>query len=279
MIIMERQIVIFTLGNEEFGVRINEVKEIIRMEQITKLPNTDNYVSGVINLRGEIIVVIDLAMKLGIARHENDKNTRIIVIEVNDNTIGMIVDSATEVMRLNEGQIKPAPAIITEKINSQYIEGVGIINERLLILLDLAKVLKSNEINSLNNIKPSSVPKTTKEIKKEEIKEDKLIKKKSTSPEIKSAEEHPALKDVHEDFHFIDHEGKPIKNVHELLKYIASLDQETFKIYVNEEKNDFYNWIKHIIKDDKLADNIQHIKNKNDVTKEIMNRILEIKLN
>ena len=97
----ERQIVIFSLGKEEFGVNINEVKEIIRIEQITKIPNTEQYIKGVINLRGGIIVVIDLAMKLGFPTKEVDKNTRILVVEVGNNTVGMIVDSATEVMRLS----------------------------------------------------------------------------------------------------------------------------------------------------------------------------------
>lgn len=149
----ERQIVVFNLGKEEFGVNINEVREIIRMEQITKIPNTAEYVKGVINLRGGIIVVIDLAMKLGLVSKQADKNTRIIVIDVNDNTIGMVVDSATEVLRLNADQIEPAPAVITSKIDSDYIEGVGILGERLLILLDLAKVLKAQEIEHVKQVR------------------------------------------------------------------------------------------------------------------------------
>jgi purine-binding chemotaxis protein CheW len=145
----ERQIVIFALGQEEFGVNISEVREIIRMEQITKIPNAASYIKGVINLRGGIIVVIDLAMKVGLPSKEVDKNTRIIVIEVNGNTVGMIVDSATEVLRLSGSNIEPAPAIITEKINADYIEGVGIIGERLLILLDLARLIEAKEIAGL----------------------------------------------------------------------------------------------------------------------------------
>ena len=153
----ERQIVGFNLGNEEFGVNIDEVREIIRMEQITKIPNTAAYIQGVINLRGGIIVVIDLAMKLGLASKSADKNTRIIVIEVGSNTIGMVVDSATEVLRLNGNQIEPAPAVITRKIDSDYIEGVGILNERLLILLDLAKVLEAKEIESIRQSQKSAL--------------------------------------------------------------------------------------------------------------------------
>ncbi|MBN2368012.1 chemotaxis protein CheW [Candidatus Woesearchaeota archaeon] len=148
----ERQLVIFRLGDEEFGVNISEVREIIRMEEITKIPNTSPYIKGVINLRGGIIVVIDLAMKIGLKSKSADNNTRIIVIEVDESTVGMIVDSATEVIRLNSDQIQPAPQMITQKINSDYIEGVGVIKERLLILLDLVKVLKADDFKVIQQV-------------------------------------------------------------------------------------------------------------------------------
>ena len=177
----ERQIVIFAIGNEEFGVNINEVREIIRIEQITKIPNTNPYIKGVINLRGGIIVVIDLAMKLGLPTKEADKNTRILVVDIENTVVGMIVDSATEVLRLGGEQIQPPPEIITEKINSDFIEGVGILDERLLILLDMAKVLEAKEIAQVQQIqethntatsadKPAeSKPATATEEAKEEV--------------------------------------------------------------------------------------------------------------
>jgi purine-binding chemotaxis protein CheW len=148
----ERQIVVFTLGKEEFGVNISEVREIIKMESITKIPNTDSYIKGVINLRGGIIVVIELAMKLGLDIKQSDKNTRILVVEIGNSTVGMVVDSATEVLRLAGNQVQPAPSIITEKINADYIEGVGILGERLLILLDLAKVLGESEVKRIQEV-------------------------------------------------------------------------------------------------------------------------------
>jgi purine-binding chemotaxis protein CheW len=150
----ERQMVIFTLGAEEFGVDIGEVREIIRMEPITKIPHTPPYILGVINLRGGIIVVVDLGLKLSIEHRREDKNTRIIVIQAGGMTIGMVVDSATEVLRIRESQIQPAPAIITEKIQGDYIEGVGVLGERLLILLDLRKVLETREIEELKKTAP-----------------------------------------------------------------------------------------------------------------------------
>ncbi len=164
----EKQLVVFDIAKEEFGVDINEVREIIRMENITKIPNTADYIKGVINLRGGIIVVIDLAKKLGLPVRETDKNTRIIVIETKNNTIGMIVDSATEVLRLNNKDIKPAPTVITKKIQSDYLEGVGVIGERLLILLDLAKVLESKEIANIQSIQESGQTKQAMSKSKEE---------------------------------------------------------------------------------------------------------------
>lgn len=158
--IMERQIVVFTLGKEEFGVNISEVREIIRIEQITKIPNTETYIKGVINLRGGIIVVVDLAMKLQLQSKDADKNTRILVVEVGSNTVGMVVDSATEVLRLGSNQVQPAPQIITSKIDADYIEGVGILGERLLILLDLARVLGGQEIKKVMEVQATQIQET-----------------------------------------------------------------------------------------------------------------------
>jgi purine-binding chemotaxis protein CheW len=148
----ERQVVVFKLADEEFGVNISEVKEIIRIELITKIPNSAEYIKGVINLRGKIIVIVDLALVLGLPPKKTDNETRIIVIELEESTIGMIVDSATEVLRLSSNQIEAAPQIITKKINADYIEGVGMLGERLLILLDLIKVLKSEDISIIKQV-------------------------------------------------------------------------------------------------------------------------------
>jgi purine-binding chemotaxis protein CheW len=146
------QLVSFVLGNEEFGVDILCVQEINRMLQITKVPNAPGYVDGVINLRGRVIPVIDLRQKLGLPRKEHDNNTRIIVVEVNNKTIGFIVDGVREVLRIPVS-ITEAPPEIVSGINSEYIKSVGKLEDRLLILIDLEKILsKSDELkfNDLN---------------------------------------------------------------------------------------------------------------------------------
>jgi len=146
----EQQLVVFKLAGEEFGVNINKVKEIIRWEEVTRIPNTAPYIKGVINLRGNIIVINDLAMKLGLPTKTIDDNTRILVVEVGNNTVGMIVDSATEVLRLEGEKIRDAPSMITTNIDHNYIEGVGLLSEkRLLTLLDLSRVLESKDYEQI----------------------------------------------------------------------------------------------------------------------------------
>ena len=147
----EQQLVVFKVAGEEFGVDINEVKEIIRWEEVTRIPNAASYIKGVINLRGNIIVVNDLAMKLGLPSKQVDDDTRILVVEVGgNNTVGMVVDSATEVLRLSGDKIRAAPSMVTSNIDTNYIEGVGLLNEkRLLTLLDLSKVLESEDYGKI----------------------------------------------------------------------------------------------------------------------------------
>ena len=152
----EKQLVVFRLEDEEFGVNINEVKEIMKLEAITHIPNAQEYVEGVINLRGKIIVVIDLAKKLSIKSGERNKNTRIIIIERDETTVGMIVDSASEVLRLSGDKIKPAPELIRQRIQGDYLEGVGILGERLLILLNLGRVLQDEDIKAIQEVESAS---------------------------------------------------------------------------------------------------------------------------
>jgi purine-binding chemotaxis protein CheW len=145
-----RQLVIFKIAGEEFGVDINEVKEIIRWEDVTRIPNTERYIKGVINLRGSIVVVNDLAMKLGLPSKDVDDDTRILVVEMDGNTVGMVVDSATEVLHIEGEKVQDAPEMITSGIDENYIDGVGVLDEkRLLTLLDLSKVMVSSDYEKI----------------------------------------------------------------------------------------------------------------------------------
>ena len=138
------QLVSFKIGEEEFGVDILSVQEINRMSQITKVPNTPDFIEGVINLRGRIIPVLDLRVKLGLMKLEHNKNTRIVVVELKGQTVGFIVDEVSEVLRIPKN-ITEAPPTMVGGIDSEYITSIGKLEDRLLILLDLEKILSLSE--------------------------------------------------------------------------------------------------------------------------------------
>ncbi len=138
------QLVGFRIGDEEFGVDILKVQEINRMIGVTHVPNAPNYVEGVINLRGKVIPIVDLRVRFGMTRKEEDKHTRIIVVELRGKTVGFVVDAVSEVLRIPKSVTEPAPDIVTN-VTTEYITAVGKLQDRLLILLDLDKVLSARE--------------------------------------------------------------------------------------------------------------------------------------
>lgn len=142
------QLVSFKIGNEEFGIDILKVQEIIRLMTITVVPNSPEFVEGVINLRGRIIPVLDLRIKLGMPRIQHSSNTRIIVVETNNSTVGFIVDAVSEVLRIPQNITEPPPSIVAG-VDSEYITSVGKLDDRLLILLDLEKILSISEKEDL----------------------------------------------------------------------------------------------------------------------------------
>jgi purine-binding chemotaxis protein CheW len=137
------QLVTFRIGREEFGIDIQKVQEINRMIEITKIPNTPDHVEGVVNLRGKIIPIISLRTKLGFEEAEKDKSTRIMVVEVNGNVLGFIVDSVSEVLRIHDAKIEPTPSI-AGGTDAEYIQGVINLNDRLLILLNLNTLFEND---------------------------------------------------------------------------------------------------------------------------------------
>lgn len=142
----ELQLVVFNTGNEDFGIEIMNVQEIIRMTNITKIPQSPNYVRGIINLRGKIIVVINLNVIIGMESRDHDENTRIIVTSINDTVVGFVVDSVSEVLRLPSSSVEPAPELVSKKVDSNYLKGIGKLDNRLLLLLDMGRVLTKDEM-------------------------------------------------------------------------------------------------------------------------------------
>ena len=146
------QYVSFLLGEEEYGVDIAKVHEIIRFPEITRVPRMPEFIDGVINLRGKVIPVMNLRKKFALPDKEYDRKQRIIVIEIDQKTTGMIVDGVSEVLDIEAKQIDPAPAMGTD-VNTDFIKGMAKLgDERLMILLNIENILTSEEIVQLQTV-------------------------------------------------------------------------------------------------------------------------------
>jgi purine-binding chemotaxis protein CheW len=148
---MENQIVVFELNSEYFGVEIARVESIIKMQPITQMPHVPAFVEGITNLRGKVLPVIDLRKRFGLPPREADKDSRIIVVGLNQTEVGMIVDEVSEVLTIPGSAVEPAPAI-ARSTDCTFITGIAKLDLRLIILLDLEKVLTAFEQAKLQTI-------------------------------------------------------------------------------------------------------------------------------
>ncbi len=147
----ETQLVVFVLENEEFACNIADVREVLKMVKVTPLPRSLDFVEGVINLRGEVIPVIDLRKRFGLKEVERTDSSRIIIVEVETRMVGLIVDSVSEVIRLPNDHIQDSPDQVAGR-HTDLILGVGKIKDRLLIILNLNKILSTEEQIALNDL-------------------------------------------------------------------------------------------------------------------------------
>ncbi|TCL66566.1 purine-binding chemotaxis protein CheW [Hydrogenispora ethanolica] len=147
-----KQLVVFKLGDEEFGVDILQVREIEKLDQpITRVPRAPEFVEGVINLRGEVIPIVDLRKRFGLVVRDISNQSRVIIVELNNNQVGMVVDAVVEVLRVNLSDIDPAPAI-TKGVDAYFLNGVAKQNDRLIVLLNLEKALSAEETKELSSM-------------------------------------------------------------------------------------------------------------------------------
>ena len=142
---MERQLVVFRMGNEHYGVDIGKVEGIVNMLPITAVPDAPNYVEGVTNLRGEVLPVLSLRKRFGLPDVETTRQTRIVVVETSGSKVGMIVDEVNEVLRVDEEAIEPPSPVVTT-VDSAFITGIAKIDERLVILVNLGMLLSVGEM-------------------------------------------------------------------------------------------------------------------------------------
>jgi purine-binding chemotaxis protein CheW len=145
------QVVGFRIGNETYGVRIGAVREIVRVPEITSVPSAPDVIEGVINLRGKIIPVMDLRKRFGETDIHHDKKNRILVVELDNKLVGLIVNAASEVLKIPPSEIEPPGTVFAEG-ESSYVTGVGKLRGRLIILLDIAKLLSRPEFKRLEEV-------------------------------------------------------------------------------------------------------------------------------
>ena len=145
----EKQLVVFDLASESYGVDIDAVREIIRMQEITRVPRTPEFVEGVINLRGKVIPVVDLRKRFGLAVGEENKDNRIVVVDIGGQDIGVVVDAVTEVLRIPASAIEPPSSVITSA-DSEYLLGIVKLADKMIILLELESVLSEKEKDLLS---------------------------------------------------------------------------------------------------------------------------------
>ena len=138
----ETQLVVFDLASENYGVDISSVREIMRMQNITRVPGALSYVEGVINLRGKVLPVLDLRKRLSLTVAAQTKDSRVVVVDIAAGEVGVIVDAVSEVLRIPDSSVEPPSSMITQA-NSDYLMGIAKLTDRLIILLDLNKLLST----------------------------------------------------------------------------------------------------------------------------------------
>jgi len=147
----EQLLVVFALGKEEFGIDISRVREIVRMQNITTIPQSMDFVEGIVNLRGQIVPIVDLCKRFLVVDRErrNDIDRRIIVVHMAGQNIGILVDGVSEILRVPDEAIEPTPPIVASGVSSDFIRGVAKVEGRLIIFLDLDRIFSAEEQEAL----------------------------------------------------------------------------------------------------------------------------------
>lgn len=145
------QYVTFKIANEDYGIEIKSVQEIIGYKQLTHIPNVHSFIKGVFNLRGNIIPIMDPRIKFGMEERVYDKLSIIVIFSTNSRTIGLLVDEVNDVLNINKEDIQETPDFSTS-INTRFIKGIGKVGEKLIIILDLEKILTEEEFNHIKQI-------------------------------------------------------------------------------------------------------------------------------
>ncbi|MBM7603301.1 purine-binding chemotaxis protein CheW [Metabacillus crassostreae] len=141
------KVIVFQLKDEEYGIPVEQVRSIEKVQHITRVPKTSSYIKGVINLRGVVTPIIDLRRRFDLEEVENSDSTRMIIVSREDIEVGFIVDAANDVIDINQDLIEPAPEVVGS-VQAEYIQGVAKLDKRLIVMIDLAQVLKAENVSS-----------------------------------------------------------------------------------------------------------------------------------
>lgn len=187
------ELIVFNLGDEEFAADIEQVREIIRRGTITPIPDSPDFIKGVTNVRGEITVVIDLKARFFLPLKREVESKHIVITEQEKNLYGLMVDEVSEVLRIPEKEIKSTPELVT-RIDRVYMSGVITLENRLVILIDLAKVLSEEELAKLAEFAQKHRP--TREARQRETKEEEAVKAQITQEETAASVDETKAKET-----------------------------------------------------------------------------------
>jgi purine-binding chemotaxis protein CheW len=146
-----REILVFALGSEEYGIDILKVQEIRGYDAVTSIANVPAFIKGVINLRGNIVPIVDLRIKFGLGNVMYDHFTVVIILNVANRTVGIVVDGVSDVLTLAANHVKPAPEF-GAVLDTAYIQGLGTLEERMIILVDIEKLMTSSDMSLVDHV-------------------------------------------------------------------------------------------------------------------------------
>jgi len=152
-----KQVVVFNLADEEYGAEITELKEIIELPEITHIPNAPSFIEGICDLRGKIVVLMNLKKRFNLHSETEVKAKKVIIAEIGENVFGILVDNVKEILKIPADSIRKTPEMVSSKINADNIKGVSTFEGRLILLLDLSKVLSEKELEEIGKISSAKI--------------------------------------------------------------------------------------------------------------------------
>lgn len=148
---LAQEYLVFRLGAEEYGIEILKVQEIRGCDRVTRIPNSPDFISGVTNLRGVIVPIVDLRVRFQLPFTEDDDSTVVIVLNLNDRVVGIVVDGVADVLSMNADQIKPTPDVASV-LSSRYLLGLGVLESRMIVLVNIEKLLNREELALMDEV-------------------------------------------------------------------------------------------------------------------------------